>query len=252
MDLVLVGLPGSGKSAVGRRLAARHDAASSTSTRRSRPRPASGSPRSSRRKAKLDSARASERRWPRSAPRPRAGGQADHRDRWRRGRRSAQSLVALPGPDRHLARRRPRGAGPAAPAQPQPATAPRRSGSDRDDPRAGRGARALLRCRAPDQRAGPGRGGRRRGRGDRQPARRQGTVLLDAPTPIGRLVLGEGIAGEVLVGQLARLRRRSRARRVRARRLGGRRPGDQHRPRGCWPAARLGMFPQGEAAKRLA
>ncbi len=79
----------------------------------------------------------------------------------------------------------------------------------------------------------------------------RGTVLLDAMTPIGRLVLGDGIAGEVLVEQLAR--------------LGAERALVVSEP-GAWTAVgpglsatleaaglplELGMFPQGEAAKRL-
>ncbi len=84
---------------------------------------------------------------------------------------------------------------------------------------------------------------------DRPPG--AGTALLDATTPIGRIVIGDGLAGRFLVEQL--------------RRLDARRALVVSEP-GAWGAVgesiaaaleaagmplELGVFPQGEAAKRL-
>ena len=132
MDLVLVGLPGSGKTAVGRRMAARHDARFIDLDATIEARPGRRSPSCSRRRARRGF-RARERPpspiWAGPTRRPAAPG---HRHRRRRGGRSGQSLGALSRPAGGLAEQSARGPRP-APAQlaQSPAAAP--------GPRPGRG-----------------------------------------------------------------------------------------------------------------
>ena len=185
-------------------------------------------------------------------PEPRAGGPAGHRDRRRRGRRPAQSLARSTAAGRVVwLDGAARGARPAAAAQPEPAAAPRRAAI-----RSGRSA-GLAAARERFYAAGHRINGLApigtvvdAVDGDRRPAGRTRARSCSTPRrPIGRLVLGDGIAGDGLVEQLAPARRAARARRLRARRLGGRRPGDQRRPRGRRPAARARDVPAGRGGQ---
>ena len=148
MDVVLVGLPGSGKSVVGRRLAHRHGAAFIDLDERIERAAGRSIPEifAEDGEAGLPGARAGGHRRPRSG-RPGARRPAGHRDRRRRGRRPAQPLGALPRPGVGLARRPARGPRPApAPLAARPA-ARRGTRPDRRDPRPRRAARAVLRGR---------------------------------------------------------------------------------------------------------
>ena len=212
MDVVLVGLPGSGKSVVGRRLAHRHGAAFvdlDERIERGRRPDDPGDLRGGRR-GRLPGARAGGRRRPRPG-RPGARRPARDRDRRRRRRRPAQPLGALPRPDHGLARR------PARRSSPSACAARRTSG--RWSPAATRSARSATsaakrerfyaRRRHPSvgRRRGPRR--RRRGRGTARRGRiatGTGTTLLRTSTPIGRLVLGDGIAADALAAELDAMR----------------------------------------------
>ena len=202
MDVVLVGLPGSGKSVVGRRLANRHARRVHRPRRTHRVRrPAGRSRRSSRTTARPRSARSS---GPPIADLGRAdtdaGGPPRDRDRRRRGRRSAQPLGALSRPDVGLARRPAGGPRPAPAALAARAAARHRPRPDRHDPGPRHAAGAVLRRGdhpSRGRRRGPGRrrrgGGRIAGGGPDAGAARR----CSAPTTaIGRIVLGEGIAAE--------------------------------------------------------
>ena len=133
MDVVLVGLPGSGKSVVGKRLAHRHGATFIDLDERIERARRSVDPGDLRRgrRAGLPDDGAPGGRGPGST-RPGSGAPPGHRDRWRRRRRSAQPLAPLPRPRVGLAGRPTRGPRPApAPlaARPSARLGPR---SDRD------------------------------------------------------------------------------------------------------------------------
>ena len=105
MDVVLVGLPGSGKSAVGRRLGPRHDATFVDLDEAIETRPASRIPDifATEGEAGIPGPRADGHRGAR-AGRSRPERPTGHRHRRRGGRRPAEPLAALPGPARDLAR----------------------------------------------------------------------------------------------------------------------------------------------------
>ena len=262
MDVVLVGLPGSGKSVVGKRLAPAPPARrSSTSTSASSPRRAGRSRRSSQTEGEA-AFRALEREAVAAlgAPDPdptvrrviATGGGAvvDPRNRWAlyRGRRVG------------LARRTARGPRPAPAAHAARPAARRGPRPDRRDPRPrGAGASASTRPRTigHGRRRGPRRrrGARRRARASSPPAIAPAAARrsCDAETPIGRFVLGEGIAASRR-RRGARAARRPGARSSSPSRAPGRPSGealaDGLRRRGL--AVEQVLLPQGEAAKRLA
>ena len=129
MDVVLVGLPGSGKSAVGRRLARATtptfiDLDERDRGRRRRARSRRSSPTRARPASGPASARPSRR-----SGRPTADAAVRRviAHRRRRRRRPAQPLAPLPRPPRRLARRPARGPRPAPAPQPQRAAARRRA-----------------------------------------------------------------------------------------------------------------------------
>ena len=145
MDIVLVGLPGSGKSVVGKRLAHRHGATFIDLDERIERADGRSIPTIFEEDGEA-AFRAIERRAVADlgSGRPRARGAPDHRDGRRRGRRSAQPLGAVPRPGQRLARQPAGGAGPAtAPLPPRP-PARHRPRSDRHasatSPRGGSGS----------------------------------------------------------------------------------------------------------------
>ena len=183
---------------------------------------------------------------------------AGDRDRRRRRRRSAQPLGALPRPAAVWLDGRPGG--------PRPAAAPLAATSGRSSP--GRDPIGAIRdlatrrerfyAAADIQQLGvaevhgvvdaiDGALATRRDGGA------GGTTLLRAETPIGRIVLGDGIAGEALAAELDRLgaRRAILVTEPGAWAAVGERAGD--RPGRARPrrSSRI-LLPQGEAAKRLA
>ena len=166
------------------------------------------------RRGRVPGARTGGDRRPRPA-RPGARRPARDLDRWRRGRRSAQPVGALPRPDVGLARRPAGGPRPApAPLAERPA-AGHRARPDRDAARPRRAARAVLRRGDhPSRRASPRStaSSTRSRRGCRAVrAGRTGTTLLRAATPIGRIVLGDGIAADVLDDELDAVAHRARS-----------------------------------------
>ena len=187
---------------------------SSTSTRRSRTPPVSGSPRSSRARARRASAPASGMRSSRSDRRAEARGSsgssppAAARSSTRAiagGCTAAGRVVWLDGAPEALAQRLRHS------PNPRPLLAGTRP--DRGDPGAWRPPASG------STRSGTGSTGWRRSGRSSMPSMRswrdplgEGTTLLDAATPIGRIVLGDGIAGR-------RPRRAARAGSARARAL---------------------------------
>ena len=210
MDIVLVGLPGSGKSVVGKRLAQRHGADVHRPRRadRARGRPTDPDDLRRGRRGGLPDARATRRRGPRSRRSPTravrrivatgGGAVVDPRNRWAlyRGRTS----VWLDGRPEVLAQRLRR----------SPHVRPLVAGArpDRRDPRPRRAARAVLRRgRHPRDRASPR--SRRSSSGRGPPGRR----LDAAPAPRPTTLLRADDADRT-----ARHRRRDRGRRRRRRR----------------------------------
>ena len=259
MDVVLVGLPGSGKSVVGKRLAAppRRVVHRPRRADRARRRPADPEIFAERRRGRLPGARARGRRRPR-AGRPRPERAARDRDGRRRGRRPAQPLGPLPRPGRVWLDGRPEVL--AQRLRRSPHVRPLITGRDpigavRD--LAARRERFYAAAAIHVDRRRRGRAAwstRSRPARSRPTGAARGTTLLRASTPIGRIVLGDGIAADG-------------ARRARC---GGSRPGARSsspspargRPSASgWradlaPAGSAGrarsMLPEGEAAKRLA
>ena len=258
MDLVLVGLPGSGKSVVGRRLAQRHGATFidlDEPIERAAGRDDPGDLRG-RGRGRLPRAASAprSRRSARRRPDPRVrrviatggGAVVDPRNRWRlyRGRR------------RRLARRPPRGPRPAAAPQPERPPARRRPRPDRARCATCGAARERFYAAGDTALNGVAEirgvvdaverprcdgGPRGRARCSCAPRRRSGGSSI-----------GEGIAGGGGRGRAARPRGAARDPRLRARRVGG---GRRARSRaglaaGGWPVERV-LLPQGEAAKRL-
>ncbi len=252
MDVVLVGLPGSGKSAVGRRLAARHDARfidldeaieNAAGLRVAEIFASEGERgfRARERDAVAALGRADPDPEVRRVIATGGGAVVDPRNRWRlyRGR----TVIWLDGPPEALAQRLRHSPNPRPLiAGPDPIGALRALGGARERFYAAgnrvtglapvttvvEAVQAIL---------------------DRPPG--TGTALLDATTPLGRIVIGDGLAGRFLVEQL--------------RRLDARRALVVSEP-GAWGAVgasiaaaleaaglpmELGVFPQGEAAKRL-
>ena len=195
MDVVLVGLPGSGKSVVGRRLANRHGAAFIDLDERieiGRRAVDPGDLRGGRR-GRVPGARAGGHRRPRPG-RPGARRPARDLDRRRRRRRPAQPVGALPRPDHRSGSM----AGPEVLAQRlrrSPHVRPLVTGRDPIGTLRDLAARRERFYAAADihhvgRRRGPGR--RRRGRGAvfrerRGSSPRRGTTLLRATTAIGRI-----------------------------------------------------------------
>ena len=167
------------------------------------------------------------------------GAVVDPRNRWRLYR----------GRTRDLARRSARGTRPAAPPQPEPATARRRTGSDRGDPRAGGGTRAVLCGRPPGERARVGRHGRRRGRRrspDRPPG--GGTASSTRRRRSGGSSSATGSPdGPRRAAPVAR--RTARPARLGARRLGSGRRVDRRRARRGRAAARARRLPAGRGGQ---
>jgi 3-dehydroquinate synthetase/shikimate kinase len=253
MDVILVGLPGSGKTSVGRRLAARHDARfvdlderiETAAGRRVADIFASEGEsgfRSRERTAVADLGPPTDGATVERVIATGGGAPVDPRNRWLlyRGR----TVVWLDGAPEALAQRlrhsrhpRPLVAGPDPIGTLRDLAATRQ----RFYAAAGHRVNGLAAVSAGTETverflAGP---------------RTAGTTLLDATTSIGRIVLGEGMAGPLLVDQL--------------RRLGARRALVVSEP-GAWEAVgpaisgaleaaglplELGLLPQGEAAKRL-
>ena len=252
MDVVLVGLPGSGKSAVGRRLGSRHDArfidldevienAAGQRVPDIFASEGEGGFRARERDAVASLGPADPDPEVRRVIATGGGAVVDPRNRWRlyRGR----TVIWLDGAPEALAQR----------LRHSPNPRPLIAGPDPIGK-----LRALGAARGRFYSAG------HRVSGlapvttvvetveailDRPPG--AGTTLVDAPTAIGRIVIGEGLAGRVLVEQLER--------------LGARRALVVSEP-GAWAAVgesisaaldraglpmELGVFPQGEAAKRL-
>ena len=260
MDVVLVGLPGSGKTVVGRRLANRHGASLVDLDERietAAGRTHLGGLRRGRRGG-VPGARAGGHRRPRPG-RPGARDPAGDLDRRRRRRRPAQSVGALSRTDDGLARWPARGPRPAPPPLPERPAAGHRSRPDRDAARPGRAARAVLRRhRHPPvgRRRGPWRGRRGRGPAPRGRIGPTGTTLLRTSTPIGRFVLGDGIAADALACRAGRAAGAAGDPGQRAGRLGGRRgaAGERSaraRPRGrARPASRRARRPSGSRSSR--
>jgi 3-dehydroquinate synthetase/shikimate kinase len=252
MDVVLVGLPGSGKSAVGRRLAARHhatfidldDAIEATAERRIADIfQAEGEAgfRARERAAVVELGPAD------SAPEVRrvvatgGGAVVDPRNRWQlyRGR----TVIWLDGPPEALAQRLRHSPNPRPlVAGPDPIGAIRGLAAARERLyAAGHRVNGLAPVGAAVEAveailAGP---------------RFAGTRLVDAATPIGRFVLGDGLVGQVLVEQLARLGA-SRALLVsEPGAWGAVGPGITAALEGAGVPFELGVFPRGEAAKKM-
>ncbi len=141
MDVVLVGLPGSGKSAVGRRLAHRHDAAyvdldETIERAAGRKIPEIFAEQGEAAFRSMERAAVVESR----GARPGAGDPSGRRHRRRRGRRPAEPLGALPRPPPDLARRQAGGPRPATSPKPQRPPARHRARPDRGDPQPRPGA----------------------------------------------------------------------------------------------------------------
>ena len=218
MDVVLVGLPGSGKSAVGRRLAHRHGAAFVDLDEAIEQAAGRRIPEifEERGRGRLPGARARGRRGARAGG-PRAGRPPGDRDRRRRRRRPAQPLAALPRPPAGLARRPARRSSPSgcAAARTCGRSSPGRDpiGAIRDaGPRPG----PVLRRRRPAERRR--RDGERSSSAvDELAAARAGAdrpatrAAPRADTISGRVVLGEGIAAGGGRGSAPRARTRARA-----------------------------------------
>ena len=204
MDVVLVGLPGSGKSVVGKRLAHRHGATFIDLDERieRERRPADPDDLRGGRRGRLPGAGAA-RPSPTSARPTRSpairrviatggGAVVDPRNRWAlyRGRlsRLARRPARGPRPAPAPIAARPAARRPAATRSARSATWPRgASGSTRRPTSASTGVAEV----AERRRRGRGRACAARAAG----ARPRHRPLLRAATPIGRIVLGEGIAG---------------------------------------------------------
>jgi 3-dehydroquinate synthetase/shikimate kinase len=254
MEVVLIGLPGSGKSAVGRRLAARHDGAAfvdlderieASAGRRIADifeHEGEAGFRARERAAVVELGPADPDPALRRIIATGGGAVVDPRNRWRLYRH--RTVVWLDGAPEALAQR----------LRHSPNPRPLVAGSDPIGALRGLGG-ARERFYAAGHRvnglAPVGQVVEAVERIVAQP-RPAGTVLLDAATPIGRIVLGDGIAGRLLVEQLGL--------------LGVRRALIVSEP-GAWEAVgagivsaleaadlpfELGVFPGGEAAKRLA
>ena len=259
MDVVLVGLPGSGKSVIGKRLAQRHRASFIDLDERieSADRPVDPGDLRGAGRGRVPDPRAAGRRGPgrtRSGP----GDPPGRGDRRRGRRRPAQPLAPLPGPRLGLARR------PTGGPRPAPAPVARMSARSSPDgirsgrsgtwppsasastPRRPSGARAWPRCTASSTRstAASTRWPR--------PSRCRAATLLQAETPIGRFVLGEGIAHDAVIDALERLsaRRAILVSEPGAWAAFGETLSDGLAAEG-WTVERV-MLPQGEDAKRLA
>lgn len=272
MDVVLVGLSGSGKSVVGRRLAAHHGAAfidldEAIEARAGRPIPAIFATEGETAFRELERAVVDELGPPDPSPRLRlvvaTGGGAviDPRNRWRlyRGRLP----IWIDGRAEVLAGRlrRSRHVRPLVAASRDPVKALRTLLAERErfyaaavrvDGTPGIG-HVLRRIEAvvAERLSGPAD---EVGRGDAPEGRRldgSGTILLDASTRIGRIVLGERIAARVVgeVLQSTRARRAILVSEPGAWRAAGSAIADDLRRTG-WPVEHL-LLPQGEAAKRL-
>ncbi len=208
VDLVLVGLPGSGKTSVGRRIAARHGARFidlDCDDRARRPAMTIAQLFEAEGEAGFRAPRAGRGRRPRPA-RPGARAPAGDRHRRRGRRRPGQSLGPLPRPAGRLAERTARGPCPAPAQLAQSPAAPPGPRSGRGDPRAGGPPGAVLRAGPPDQRPVPGRA-RVLERLDgflAEPAP-AGTTLLSADTRLGRIRIGAAIAAEALLATLDEL-----------------------------------------------
>ena len=197
VDVVLVGLPGSGKSVIGEAACPpTMGRPSSTSTIRSSRRPADRSPTSSPRTARPPSARSSAAIADLGPADPEPEDPAGDRHRRRRGRRPAQPLGALPGSGDGLARWPSRGPRPTSPPLAARPAAGQRPRSDRSDPRPGT-RRARFYAAAQVHQAGVAEV-----QGVVETIVEQladgalagaaaGTTLLRAETPIGRIVVGE-------------------------------------------------------------
>ena len=203
MDLVLVGLPGSGKSVVGKRLAHRHGAAFIDLDERIEREDGRPIPRIFEEDGEAAFRRhgAARRRRTSGRPDPDAGAPAHHRDRRRRGRRSAQPLGAVPRPAERLARQPAGGPRPAAATLPACPAARRGTRPDRHAPRPRRRGASASTPRPTSRDAASPRSRRSWRAVERHLAERarttgdgDPTTLLRAATPIGRIILGEGIA----------------------------------------------------------
>ncbi|MGZ8527970.1 MAG: bifunctional shikimate kinase/3-dehydroquinate synthase [Candidatus Limnocylindrales bacterium] len=252
MDVVLVGLPGSGKSAVGRRLASRHGATfidlddtieAAAGQRIADIFQAEGEAgfRARERSAVVELGPADSEPDLRRVIATGGGAVVDPRNRWRlyRGR----TVIWLDGPPEALAQRLRHSPNPRPLiAGPDPIGALRSLAAARERFYA---AAHRVNGLAPVGTAVDAIGAILAG------PRQAGTTLIDAATPIGRIVLGDGLVGRILVEQLGR--------------LGASRALLVSEP-GAWDAVgpgisaaleaaglplELGVFPQGEAAKKL-
>ena len=213
MDVVLVGLPGSGKSVVGRRLAARHGATfldldESIETRR---RPDDPGDLRDRRRGGVSRLERAARGGARPADRGPAALRRVISHGRRRGHRSAQPLGAVPRPGPDLARRPARGPRP-APSALGPNVRPLMTGHD---------PMGTIRELAPARERfyggrPPGERRRRAGgrrRGGRPPssasARGPATILLRGVDPDRRARAGRGDRGGAVGGRAPPVSRRA-------------------------------------------
>ena len=256
MDLVLVGLPGSGKSAVGRRIASRHgatfvdlDEQIEHASGRKIPEIFATDGEAAFRRLERDAVVGARpaRRGPGAAARDLAGRRGD--------RRPAQPLVAVPRPAPRLARRPPRGPRPAAPSVAQRAAAGPGRRSRGPDPRSWRplasastrprtGSTAWPSWRASIEAVDRPRRGRASRRRRRSCTRRRRSA---------RSCSARGSPSRPSAAMPPAARGAAGGAGLRARRLGGvRRRRRRGAARGRAGRSSTSCSPQGEAAKQLA